>query len=51
MEKFKRYSPTFEAPDTPPESIKAVMSVINNSSIENGASGAFLSHFGNKRWV
>ncbi|KAI7786374.1 short chain dehydrogenase [Diaporthe eres] len=51
LEKFKRYSPTFSGPDTPPESIKAVLSVINNSSIENGAAGAYLSHFGNKRWV
>lgn len=50
-EKFKRYSPTFQGPDTPAESIKAVMSVVNNSTIENGASGAFLSHFGTKRWV
>lgn len=51
IEKFKRYSPTFEGPDTPPESIKAVLSVVNNSSIESGAAGAYLSHFGNKRWV
>ncbi|KAG6359405.1 hypothetical protein INS49_012926 [Diaporthe citri] len=51
FEKFKRYSTTFEGPDAPPESIKAVLSVINNSSIENGAAGAYLSHFGNKRWV
>ncbi|KAK2615241.1 hypothetical protein N8I77_002009 [Diaporthe amygdali] len=51
VEKFKRYSPTFKGADSPPESIKAVMSVVNNSSIENGAAGAYLSHFGNKRWV
>lgn len=51
MANFKRFSPTFEGPDTPPESIKAVLSVINNSSIENGQAGAYLSHFGNKRWV
>lgn len=51
VEKFKRYSPTFTGPDLPPESIKAVLSVVENSSIENGAAGAYLSHFGTKRWV
>lgn len=51
VEKFKKYSPTFQGPDAPPESIKAVLSVVDNSSIENGAAGAYLSHFGNKRWV
>ncbi|KAI3393786.1 hypothetical protein diail_3607 [Diaporthe ilicicola] len=51
VEKFKKYSPTFKGPDNPPESIKAVMSVVENSSIENGAGGAYLSHFGNKRWI
>lgn len=49
--KFKRYNPDFTGPDTPPDSIKAVMSVVNNSSIENGQAGDFLSHFGTKRWV
>lgn len=51
VEKFKRYSPTFQGPDLPPESIKAVLSVVENSSIENGAAGDYLSHFGTKRWV
>lgn len=51
VDKFKRYSPTFKGPDTPPESIKAVLSVVENSSIESGAGGAYLSHFGTKRWI
>jgi hypothetical protein len=51
MEKFQKYSPTFKGPDTPPESIKAVLSVVEKSSIEKGDGGAYLSHFGNKRWI
>ncbi|KAL1864862.1 hypothetical protein Daus18300_007429 [Diaporthe australafricana] len=51
VEKFARYSPTFKGPDTPPDSIKAVLSVVENSSIESGAGGAYLSHFGTKRWI
>jgi hypothetical protein len=51
MEKFQRYSPSFTGPDTPAESIKSVLSVVERSSIENGDGGAYLSHFGNKQWV
>jgi hypothetical protein len=27
------------------------LSVIENSSIENGSAGDFVSHFGNKQWL
>ncbi|KAF2264810.1 NAD(P)-binding protein [Lojkania enalia] len=51
IKKFKTYEPTFEGPITPHESIKSVLSVIENSSIEGGHGGAYLSHFGTKRWI
>jgi NAD(P)-dependent dehydrogenase (short-subunit alcohol dehydrogenase family) len=49
--KFKEYAPHFQGPDTPHESVKAVMSVVNKCSVEAGDGGAFLSHLGNKQWV
>jgi hypothetical protein len=51
MAKFAAYAPDFKAPDTPPDSIRAVMSVVEKSSIENGDGGAFVSHFGNRQWI
>ncbi|KAF2682326.1 NAD(P)-binding protein [Lentithecium fluviatile CBS 122367] len=51
IEKFKRYEPTFEGPITPEESVKAVLSVIESASVEKGYGGAYLSHFGTKRWI
>ncbi|KAI0440291.1 NAD(P)-binding protein [Xylaria telfairii] len=51
MESYMRYSPSFKGPITPTESIEAVLSVIENASIEKGDGGRFLSHFGNKKWL
>ncbi|MCJ1314259.1 hypothetical protein MMC25_007939 [Agyrium rufum] len=50
LQKFAVYSPTFKGPDTPQDSIAAVMKVVNNSTVEKDG-GAFLSHFGNKQWI
>jgi NAD(P)-dependent dehydrogenase (short-subunit alcohol dehydrogenase family) len=51
LAKFKNYAPGFAGPDTPEDSAKAVISVIENSNLEKGNGGAFLSHFGTKRWL
>ncbi|KAK5193709.1 hypothetical protein LTR99_006061 [Exophiala xenobiotica] len=51
MGKFQSYAPHFKGPDTPTDAVKAVLSVIENSSIENGNAGDFVSHFGNKQWL
>jgi hypothetical protein len=51
LEKFKMYAPDFKGPDDPPESIRAVLNVVEKSSIHNGDGGAYLSHFGNKQWI
>jgi len=50
LSRFAVYSPNFKGPDTPYDSIQAVMKVINNSTVEKDG-GAFLSHFGNKQWI
>lgn len=49
--KFAQYAPDFKGPSTPEVSIKAVINVWENASIEKGDGGAFLSHFGNKQWL
>ena len=49
--KFSKYAPDWKGPVTPTESIKAVLSVVEKSSVENGDGGAFLSHLGNKQWL
>jgi hypothetical protein len=51
FQKFQKYSPTFKGPNTPQDAIKAVLSVVESCSVENGDGGAFLSHFGNKQWI
>ncbi len=51
LEKFKKYSPGFKGPDTPTDSVKAVLSVIEKCSLENGDGGKAISHFGTKKWV
>ncbi|KAF2258793.1 putative short chain dehydrogenase [Lojkania enalia] len=50
LKRFSVYAPNFKGPDTPYDSIKAVMKVVNNSTVEKDG-GAFLSHFGNKQWI
>ncbi|KAK7948803.1 uncharacterized protein PG986_009689 [Apiospora aurea] len=51
MQSFKEYAPHFEKPATPEEAIRDVIKVWENSSIENGNGGAFLSHKGTKQWL
>ncbi|KAH8431021.1 SDR family oxidoreductase [Aspergillus melleus] len=48
---FQAYAPNFEGPITPEESVKDVLSVINNASVKRGYGGSFTSHFGNKQWI
>lgn len=49
--KFAKYAANFTGPVTPESSVKNVMSVINNVSVENGDGGSFISHLGNKQWL
>lgn len=51
LAKFKTYQPDFAGPDTPEASVQSVLSVIENSSVEKGDGGAYLSHFGTKKWI
>ncbi|KAI1172256.1 NAD(P)-binding protein [Nemania sp. FL0916] len=51
LAKFSRYSTTFKGLDSPKDSVAAVLSVVNNCSLENSDGGRFLSHFGNEKWL
>ncbi|KAM5343335.1 hypothetical protein ACJ41O_014301 [Fusarium nematophilum] len=51
LKQFAAYAPDFKGPVTPESSVKDVLSVIRNSSLEAGNGGSFVSHFGNKQWL
>ncbi|KAI1087333.1 NAD(P)-binding protein [Rostrohypoxylon terebratum] len=50
-QKFQEYAPDWKGPITPDESVKLVMGVINNASVERGDGGSFVSHHGTKKWL
>ncbi|GKT74327.1 hypothetical protein ColTof4_06750 [Colletotrichum tofieldiae] len=47
---FNEYAPGAK-PRAPKDSVKDVMKVINESTLENGRGGAYISHLGSKRWL
>ncbi|KAK3681235.1 hypothetical protein B0T22DRAFT_302726 [Podospora appendiculata] len=49
--KFTIFNPDFKGMDQPADAIKAILSLVDTCSIENGDSGRYLSHFGNRRWI
>ena len=49
--KFTQYAPHFKGPARPEDSIRDVINVWENASIEKGDGGAYLSHLGNKQWL
>jgi len=50
--KFAQYAPHFTGPSTPESSVKAMLAVIDNATVEKD-SGAFMSHYGDKNanWI
>jgi NAD(P)-dependent dehydrogenase (short-subunit alcohol dehydrogenase family) len=49
--KFMAYAPQFAGPLTPADSVAMCLAVLERSTTLNGASGAFVSHYGNKQWI
>lgn len=49
--KFQAYAPHFKEQQTTEQSVKAVISVYEKASVENGDGGAFISHLGTKQWI
>lgn len=48
---FTKYSPNFKGPDTPELTIKTLLGLMNDCSIEKGDGGKVWSHFKNKQWL
>lgn len=49
--KFAAYAPHFTAPDSPADSVKQVLGILESKSLANGDGGAFVSHLGTKQWL
>jgi hypothetical protein len=49
VKSFQKYAPDWKGPITAPESVKSQKEVIDKITMED--SGAFLSHYGNKKWL
>ncbi|RYP83992.1 hypothetical protein DL769_001248 [Monosporascus sp. CRB-8-3] len=49
--KFAKMAPHFKGPITPEESVRSVLAVIENASVDRGDGGSFVSHLGNKQWL
>jgi hypothetical protein len=49
--KLAAYAPHFKGPISTEESVRALRSVWEKASVENGDGGTFVSHLGNKQWV
>ncbi|KAK4206425.1 hypothetical protein QBC37DRAFT_434997 [Rhypophila decipiens] len=45
------YAPDFRGPITPEQSVKHMKDVWTKASVQDGWSGKFVSHYGNKKWV
>ncbi|KAI2471086.1 NAD(P)-binding protein [Annulohypoxylon bovei var. microspora] len=51
VRKFSEYAPQWKGPIMPDESVKLVLGVMNNASVERGDGGSFVSHYGDNRWL
>ncbi|KAI1207831.1 NAD(P)-binding protein [Annulohypoxylon truncatum] len=51
VRKFSEYAPQWKGPITPEESVRHILGVVNNASVERGDGGSFVSHYGNKQWL
>ncbi len=49
--KFVQAYPHFKGPISPEESVKSVLAVVENASVERGDGGSYVSHYGNKQWL
>jgi hypothetical protein len=47
--KLMSYAPTFTGPIPPEQSVKEIMKLVYESSLEKGNGGSFVSHLGTKR--
>ena len=51
FQKFKDYSPTFQAPAKVDVSVKSVLALVNRATVDGGYAGVFLSHTEKKPYL
>lgn len=51
VSKLQAYAPHFAGKSELESAVKAVISVIEKSSVPAGDGGSYISHFGNKQWL
>lgn len=49
--KFKEYSPTFQVPSKPEDSVKSVLGLVNKATVDGGHAGMFISHTEKKPYL
>lgn len=49
--KFKDYSPTFQGPAKPEDSVKSVLALVNKATVDGGYAGIFISHTEKKPYL
>jgi len=49
--KFKEYSPTFQGPAKPEDSVKSVLALVNKATVDGGYAGVFISHTEGKPYL
>ncbi|TVY87182.1 putative oxidoreductase, partial [Lachnellula willkommii] len=49
--KFKEYSPTFQGPAKPEDSVKSVLRLVNKATVDGGYAGIFISHTEGKPYL
>ena len=49
--KFKEYSPTFQGPAKPEDSVKSVLDLVNKATVDGGYAGVFISHTEGKPYL
>ncbi|PQE15852.1 short-chain dehydrogenase protein [Rutstroemia sp. NJR-2017a BBW] len=49
--KFKEYSPTFQGPAKPEDSVKSVLCLVDKATVDGGYAGVFISHTEGKPYL
>lgn len=49
--KFKEYSPTFQGPTKPEDTVKSVLALVNKATVDSGYAGVFISHTEGKPYL
>jgi hypothetical protein len=51
FQKFKDYSPTFQGPTKPEDSVKSILTLVNKATVDSGYAGIFISHTEKKPYL